>query len=142
MDEAQRQAQAMVGLLSQHALRVLDTHALALRQIDYRIEGLDWQAITISREIHDYLLSLSRDLRTPNALFVTDPTGRLRATNEAFPAPDLDLSDREYFDAQRKRDAGVFFSTPYERRIGDRSWAFAVSLRRSAGSGSFNGTIH
>jgi signal transduction histidine kinase len=142
IDEAHQRVQTTVGLLREHALKVFDTHVLALKQIDDRTKDLDWETIGRSESLHQYLAGLSRDLGTPNGLWLTDARGRIRAASISFPAPEIDVSDREYFVAQRDRDAGAFVSVPYERRAGDKNWAFAISRRRSTPDGNFDGIVH
>jgi signal transduction histidine kinase len=140
--ETQRDARATARVLRQHALRVLDFHVLALEEIDERAAGLGWDAIEQSPDLHRYLARLSRVLGGESTLWLTDATGRARASSLAFPVPALDVSDREYFIEQKRRDAGIFVSVPYERRTGEKTWAFGVSRRRSAAADRFDGTVH
>ncbi|WP_207455643.1 ATP-binding protein [Azospirillum sp. SYSU D00513] len=139
---AEAQANATANMLREHALRVLDTHVLALKQIAERTRGMSLEEMRDSRELHRYLADLSRDLGSPNALWITDAEGKARAGSIAFPAPEVDVSDRDYFLEQKDRDAGIFISVPYRRREGTESWAFGISLRRTASDGSFGGILH
>ncbi|WP_207482318.1 hybrid sensor histidine kinase/response regulator [Arenibaculum pallidiluteum] len=141
MSGAEGQAQSTVNMLREHALRVLDTHVLALKQVDERTRGLDFDTIEADPDIHRFLAELSRDLGSPNTLWITDADGRTRASSLSHPAPSLDISDREYFQAQKERDAGSFVSVPYRRRGGDQGWAFGISRRRST-TGGFDGIVH
>jgi signal transduction histidine kinase/ActR/RegA family two-component response regulator len=59
----------------------------------------------------------------------------------SFPAPPINLADRDYFQHHKdSRDAGVFLSIPV-RNKGDGKWTFYLSRRLENRNGDFLGTV-
>ncbi|MYN43323.1 hybrid sensor histidine kinase/response regulator, partial [Duganella sp. FT109W] len=59
----------------------------------------------------------------------------------SYPAPPINLADRDYFQAQRARpDLGLYISAPV-RNKGNGAWTFYLSRRISAPDGSFMGVV-
>jgi signal transduction histidine kinase/ActR/RegA family two-component response regulator len=141
LHEAHQTAESMAAVLHEHALKVFETHELVLGQIDRRLAGMDWDAIGNDAALRRLLAELDDKLDQVSTILITDPTGRARVSIKPLPSNGLDLSDRDYFQAQKEHDAGVYVSRPYVGRLTGVP-NFAVSRRRSTADRSFDGTIH
>jgi len=65
--------------------------------------------------------------------------GTLINFTRSFPAPEINLSDRDYFQAQSKtQKVGIFYSAPVQNR-GNGKWVYYLSRRLSDKSGNFLG---
>src|ERR1700752_5052916 len=68
-----------VGLLREHALNVFATQQLVHEQIGLRIAGLDWEAISSSREVTSFLRETRDRMSQISSIWLADPTGHVRA---------------------------------------------------------------
>ncbi len=137
--EAMAEAQRTTATLREHALKVLETHELLIRQVDRRVRGLDWEAIRASsleqelREIHENHPQIAE-------IGLADAEGWLRISSVPVPSAGVSVSHRSYWAAQRKQDAGTYISRPF-LPIGGSVPGFGLSRRRTTPNGDFDGTI-
>lgn len=118
----------------EHTLRTLEEvdHVLSLVKSEYERGGPD---VDIAR--------IARVGRFANSLFTTiaiaDRDGRLVRSIE--PAPNVDVSDREYFQVHRNGDSGtIFIGPPALGRVTDK-WAIHISRRLNRPDGLFDGVV-
>src|SRR5262249_31708745 len=111
-----------------------------LRQTDQRLKGVDWPTIRTSRALWEELRQLQSTNEQLGSIFVLDPQGRTALTTRVFPTPGMDFTDRDYFIAQKERDAGLSPARSYTGRISDDP-IFNFSIRRSNAGGAFDGVI-
>ena len=140
----QRQAEAEVaqtlGEMHEHTQKVFQTYQLILAWIDDRIRGLDWERIAHDEALHQFLVDLQA-LPQIRSIEIVDPSGRVRASGEAFPALQADVSQRRYFGALQQRDAGVVITRIGGGAAGENP-EFAIGRRRSGGpAGGFDGIV-
>jgi signal transduction histidine kinase len=141
LDDAERTAVRTVAALHENAVKVLDTHELVLDDVAAHIEGRSWDEIEHDASLWRYLARISGKLEQIHSINLIDGTGRVRLTTLRFPAPASTAADRDYFQAQKERDAGTFVSTPYVGRFsGDR--LVGLSQRRPTADGGFDGIVH
>ncbi|MGI4946027.1 MAG: ATP-binding protein, partial [Janthinobacterium lividum] len=76
-----------------------------------------------------------------SAIWVADAQGNIRAGSREWDRSSSSIAGRDYFQAQRERDAGTFVSSAYQGLVVGKP-AFALSRRRSTPDGQFDGTIH
>jgi two-component system NtrC family sensor kinase len=138
--DAELRARHLSAMLQEHAQKVFETVGLALRQVDQRLKGVDWDTIRRSRALWEELGSLQRSSEQFGSFFVIDSEGKTALTTRVFPNPTVDFSDRDYFTVQRERDAGLYLGRAYTGRISDVS-IFNFSIRRTSPDGAFNGVI-
>ncbi|HYD99541.1 MAG TPA: ATP-binding protein [Alphaproteobacteria bacterium] len=137
---AESRVESVAGLLREHAQKVFETHDLVLRQLDSRIAGLGWDEIESSILLHTELADVSNRLEQVDVVSLVDGAGRLRNSSRGFPANRVDLSDREYFQAQRGGATGTVVSEPYIGRNTSKP-QFNISRRRTTPDGSFDGIL-
>jgi PAS domain S-box-containing protein len=94
---------------------------------------------SLERLLHERMRRRVAELPQLRSLLVIGPDGALVAHSQAFPAPRVDYSDRDYFRAQREvRDPQLFFGAPVKGRvIGE--WTYPLSRRINDPNGEFLG---
>jgi two-component system, NtrC family, sensor kinase len=107
-DIAEQRARHISNVLEEHALKSLETVALAMRATDARLTTLDWETIRTSRALWEEITTLQQSSDQVGSLFVIDPAGRNPLTTRVFPATDLNFSDRDYFYEQKRTDRGLY----------------------------------
>lgn len=72
---------------------------------------------------------------------VLDSNGNVISTSRSFPAPDYDLSERDYFQVQRNNPAqGIYVSNPVLSKT-TGNWIFFLSQRLTGSDGEFIGVV-
>lgn len=140
LNEAEATAHKTVALLSEHALKILESQEVILSQVDQMVRGRSWPEIERSRELGVSLKQVGQRLRGASGVWLSDAAGRVKAGSNPF-APGFSVADREYFLAQKESDAGTFVSSQFRSRLTDRV-VFAASRRRSHPSGAFDGVVY
>jgi two-component system NtrC family sensor kinase len=138
--DAEVRARHLSSMLQEHALKVFETVGHALRETDQRLKGVDWQTIRTSRALWDDIKKVQASSEQLGAIFVIDAEGNIAMTTRAFPAPQVDFSDRDYHVEQKRADAGLYLGQAYMGKISS-SPIFNFSIRRSSPDGSFDGII-
>jgi two-component system, NtrC family, sensor kinase len=122
-----------------HAVNAFETFSLALDLMDDRVRGLDWDQIEHDPELHQFLSDIEK-LPEIDVVWITDPTGHDRASGRFLSLTPADVSDRDYFVAEKARDIGIFIGRAHIGRRTGRD-EFSISRRRSAADGRFDGIV-
>jgi diguanylate cyclase (GGDEF)-like protein len=144
---AERELEGLSLVLAEQADRSLQAIDLVQDRI---IDGLrergvvsatDFVAQMSGRTVHDNLRATITALPQINAVTIIDSQGKLVNFSRYWPIPEVDVSDRDYFqaltgDVHRDR----FISGPVKNR-GDGAWTMYVVRRVSAPDGSFLGLV-
>jgi two-component system NtrC family sensor kinase len=139
-DQAMQEARRTVLILREHALKVFEAHEFAIDQIEERIRGLDWATIRSSRDLQAYLARLASRRSLVTSILLVGPDGKTASVSTAFPAPDVNLSDRDYFVAARGGERNTTIGEPVLGRVtGQR--VVIVSRARTSTDGKFDGVI-
>ena len=140
---AESEALANVAALREHALKTIETDELLLRQLDRRIQGMDWDQIRSSSDaVSAEIGVMHAGMKQVSFMVLSDPEGRVWAatpphrTGGFVPTSNLDI-----WPAQRAADQGTFFSRPYVSKMTGRV-NFDISRRRSVPDNRFDGTLH
>ncbi len=127
-----------VRILEEHALRVFEAQELILGSVDRNIEGMSWDEIRQSSEIHDILKRLADSSPHVDGIYLVPPDGRTANSADFFPFPEVDVSDRRYFQTLSQVDELHFGEMILGRTKGTAN--FNVSRRRSPRD-TFDGVI-
>jgi PAS domain S-box-containing protein len=127
------------AMLHEHALKVFETHALILNQIDGWTERRDWDDILADERLQRSFRAAADGSEQVKSICITDASGAVRIGSMQLTRP-INVADRDYFLAQRDHDAGIYISAPYIGRVFGGA-AFAVSRRRTAAPDTFDGVI-
>src|SRR3954468_16542152 len=139
-DEARADVRTRADLLRAHMSKLIHLNLLLLDRLKERYDGVADRAIGARQSEHHKYLSALRALH-PEVLSITviGHDGVPLAHSHQYPVPkSATAGDRDYFVAQRERNAGLFVSAPVVSRITNEP-GFVLSLRRSKKDGSFDG---
>ncbi len=137
--DAERHVERTNSVVYEHTLRLFETYAFVLDELDERIAGQPWSEIGASAEIHRYMERIESVFPQVGSLWLCDAAGNGVVSSQAFPMPPSNIADRDYFVALRD-GASRHISAVYPGRATDRL-AFNVARRRSAPDGGFDGCI-
>ncbi|MFB9266238.1 ATP-binding protein [Bradyrhizobium erythrophlei] len=142
-ETADREIERTLDVTHEHALKVFETIDRSLSEITEMIRGLTDADIT-AREasLHQRLKQLADALPQVKSTWIFDARGHALANSLVLPAPDIDFSDRDYFQAQAIRDAGTYIGEVLQPRSPYQGAPFfGVSRRRQSEDFSFVGVI-
>jgi signal transduction histidine kinase/ActR/RegA family two-component response regulator len=138
-DRARDHATETVDALAEHAQKVIETVDLVLARVLDHIDGKDWATLGGSRDIHDFLASLKRELPQLESVFLVSPDGINAASSRAFPLPPISDAGRAYFLTALQGQHGLYVSAPFKGQIAG-TYAFTVTRAR-LDHGRFDGLV-
>jgi two-component system NtrC family sensor kinase len=124
--------------LAQQTEETMQIAGLVLDRVLDHVDGMDWQTIGRSREVHDFLKSTAAQIPAVQSVFLVDPDGYNSASSRAFPMKAFDDRDREYYLEAKKSDR-LFVSSPFRGQMTGQP-GFTVSRPRFTG-GRFDGVV-
>lgn len=140
--DAESAAHRSAIALNEHAAKVLDTHALVLRQVSEVTERRSWQEISDDKGLITTLRSIPQTYEQVALIGIADADGRLRMSSEPLLGKLPTVGDREYFLAHKNGVAsGLFISEAYTGRLNGLR-QFAISVPRFNEEGRFDGIIY
>ncbi len=107
---AEQQVHDTAFFYADHGSRMFEAADLATSEAIAALEGDPWDKAAASRRASQALQRLSDRFPYTDALFLTDAEGRIRLVSNSFPAPEVDVSDREYFTYHRNGRKGLYVS--------------------------------
>jgi two-component system NtrC family sensor kinase len=137
--QAEERVMIEVGELREHALNTVKTYAIVLAWIDARTRGLDWDRIAHDEELHHFLSDLDT-LPPIDEVWMADAAGRPVVSGRSSLIPPIDVSDRDCFAAEQKRDVGIFISREQMGAL-THTPEFDICERRSTADKAFDGII-
>ena len=140
LDEAEEAIVRSVAVMHEHARKVLETVDLVLARVDDRLQNSSGDEASLVAT-NALLARLKKPLEQAVAIWVADAQGVIQSASQDWDHALPGIADRDFFQAQRDRDAGSYISAPFQGKATTRA-TFAVSRRRSTVDGRFAGTIH
>ncbi len=143
LSSAENDGLTMAAVLREHALKVLDTDELLVRELDQRTRGMNWNEIRASASaLSAQIVGLHATMPQVSAMGLTDGDGRQWVSTLAGgDGKSYSVANREFWSAQREADRGTFISRPYlGMHTGHTD--FGISRRRATPDGTFDGTVH
>ena len=99
-DDADREIERTLDVAHEHALKVFETIDRSLSEIGEVVRGMSDEAIRSHEEtVHRRLMQLSDSLPQLKSAWIFDAQGRPLANSIVSPVPQMDFSDRDYFNA-------------------------------------------
>lgn len=141
--EADRDIQRSLDVVHEHALKVFETIDRSLSEINEIIRDVPDDDIR-ARQYPFYLRlkRLSESMPQMKSVWVFDARGHALVNSLVYPAPELDLSDRDYFSSQVPADAGTYIGPALAPRPPYQGASFfSVSRRRQSEASGFTGVI-
>lgn len=97
------------------------------------------RSIASSRMVFDRLQNRAPSLKQLDVITITDLTGQILNFSRSFPAPNINLRDRDYFQAHLADPALEYYlSEPVQNR-GNGQWTFYLARKVRAADGSMIG---
>jgi PAS domain-containing protein len=144
---AQKDITDLGVVLAEQTSRSLQAVDLVLRDTaaKVRARGVEhpgqFKELLGTAAVHDFLEDQLKHLPQADSIGLIDADGSLVNLSRAWPAPDLDFSDRPYFQHLRDRDDDeVLISDPLRNRI-TGTWTVLVGRRLAASDGAFLGIV-
>ena len=141
-DHADEQLNASMDVLAEQANSVLEVVALTFTSVDTIVDAMTDDQIRASEtKLYDQLHELERATFAVSAIRIVDKDGHALVGSQVYPMPrDRNISDRDYFRAQVKADAGTFISPVIKPHYSERPY-IGVSRRRPPRNGVFTGIV-
>lgn len=107
--DARESADRTVASFSETAQRVFEIQETALEAVLDQVKGRSAADIAADRSVHAFMSQIDQHTHTSDAIIlVRSDTGQVIASSRDFPAPDVDVSQRDFFTAHRDGDHGVY----------------------------------
>ncbi len=147
LSEAEHETASLAFVLAEQTTRSLQAIDIVLRdlseQIGAKVSGPaeKFPDFLSSERIGTLLHERLAQLPQITTLAVVDPQGMLANTSRTWPAPRVELGDRDYFQFFRLNDShAVFVSQPVHNRS-TRAWTIFLARRIGAPDGRFAGVV-
>ena len=139
--EGELTARRTAGAMTEHALKVLETHALVLEQVDMLLRDRGWDDIADDTRLQQHLADTASRLPQISGIWLVDALGRQRQGSHRA-GNGLSAVDREYFTAHRDGvpNGRLHVGMSFEGRVFGKR-LFSLSLRRTTPDGRFDGVI-
>ena len=95
-----------------HTARLLEVTDLTLKQTTTLVQGQSWEQVESSRALWQQIHAIQEALPYIEDVWLNDASGQLRLTSAEFPAPAMNVAEREAFRVQRASDRGLFVGMP------------------------------
>lgn len=129
----------IAAVLREHALRTFEAQQTAMAWVDAEIDGLDWDQIQKSRDIHLFLKRIARTSPHIDGLWLVRPEGKTVNSADFFPMEGTDVTAREYYRTLRERNV-VHIGEMIKGYL-KGTLNFNISRRRSPENAAFDGII-
>jgi PAS domain S-box-containing protein len=107
--EASASAERTAASFSEYAQRVFEIQETALEAVLDHVKGRNPADIAADRSVHEFMSRIDEHTHTSDAIvLVRSDNGRVIASSRGFPAPEVDVSQRDYFKALHDGYQGVF----------------------------------
>ena len=147
IDSWERQLSNLSLVLADQTSQSISSAEITMNSIIERINSMqirndaELYSKTHTKEFHSVLRDKISGLSQIDAASIVASNGDIINFTRSFPAPKINLSDRDYFQAQLKNPAlGTFISIPVQNRANGK-WLFYLSRRLNDTSGRFIGLV-
>jgi signal transduction histidine kinase/CheY-like chemotaxis protein len=142
-ETADREIERSLDVAHEHALKVFETIDRSLSEMAEIVRDVP-DADIVAREqlLHLRLKQLVASLPQVKSAWIFDAKGHALVNSLVVPAPGIDFSDRDYFNAHAASDIGTYIGEALKPRppyLG--ATFFGVSRRRPSEDGSFAGVL-
>ena len=133
---------ANLGIMAEHTSGVFQSVDLTFAAVDAIADDLSDEQIKASEQaLHVQLAKLEKATVAIDAILIVDKDGHTLVSSAIHPVPsNAGVADRDYFLAQKEKDAGTYVGAVLEPRVRQGKF-FGVSRRRLPLNGEFTGVI-
>ena len=127
--DAQARVERMTNTLAAHAERILEVQEAILEGVLAHVRGRGPDEVAADPGMHSFLAQLQRKAASSDALvIIRADNGRIVSWSEAFPSPDVDVLQRDYFRAHRAGGPETYIGETV-RAVPSGKVGFTVSRR-------------
>ena len=138
---ADERIERSLDVVSEQVAKVFQSLTVTFIGVEAIIRDRSDDEIRNSEELHRQLKTMAVALSAVSEIWIIDRNGHPVASSfNSLERVNLDVADRDYFIAQRDKDAGTYIGAVLVPRITKVPF-FSVSQRRSGRDGSFDGVI-
>jgi signal transduction histidine kinase/CheY-like chemotaxis protein len=137
---ADEQLAASLNVISEHANKTFQAVDLIFTSVDAVLDDLTDEQIKASEQnLQGKLGKLDKATDSIGTILLADKDGKVLISSAVYPAASAGpaVADRDYFLAQKDRDAGTFVGRVLQARVRTGAF-FGVSRRRPAPNGEFD----
>ena len=133
---------ANLGIMAEHTSGVFQSVDLTFAAVDAIADDLTDEQIKASEQaLHVQLAKLEKATVAIDAILIVDKNGHTLVSSAIYPVPsNVGVADRDYFLAQKEKDAGTYVGAVLEPRVRKGKF-FGVSRRRPPRNGEFTGVV-
>ena len=133
---------ANLGIMAEHTSGVFQSVDLTFAAVDAIAGDLTDEQIKASEQaLHVQLVKLEKATVAIDAILIVDKDGHTLVSSAIYPVPsNVGVADRDYFLAQKEKDAGTYVGAVLEPRVRKGKF-FGVSRRRPPRNGEFTGIV-
>ncbi|TMJ62283.1 MAG: PAS domain S-box protein [Alphaproteobacteria bacterium] len=134
-------------VLGEQTARSIQAIDLVLQEMQAKVSGPgisqpdQFKRAMGTEAIHNFLMERVKNLPQARAIGLVGPDGWLVNGSRFWPIPQVDLSDREYFQHFREHDDPGLFIASAARDIGSGRWTFFLARRVNGPDGAFAGIV-
>lgn len=140
MERATIDTRTEADQLAEHAARLMGAHALVLRNTEWLVRSQGWDAVAATPNLYEWLRDLAGEAPEVQSYWLADASGHIRVSTARWPAPDLNVTDRDYFAPHQQGMDGPYVSTRLSGRLNPEVF-FALSRRVETQDGTFLGVV-
>ncbi len=139
---ADEKLSASLGIMAEHTAGVFQSVDLTFAAVNAIAGDLTDEQIEASEQaLHVQLVKLEKATASIDAILIVDKDGHTLVSSAIYPVPnDVGVADRDYFLAQKDKDAGTYVGAVLEPRVRQGKF-FGVSRRRPSRNGEFTGIV-
>jgi len=133
---------ANLGVMSEHTARIFQSVDLTFSSVDALAGDFSDEQIKAAEPmLHAQLSKLEKATGAVDAILIVAKDGHTLVSSAISPVPStVGVADRDYFLAQKARDAGTFVGSVLQPRVRKGAF-FGVSRRRASRDGEFAGIV-
>ena len=133
---------ANLGIMAEHTSGVFQSVDLTFAAVNAIAGDLTDEQIKASEQaLHVQLVKLEKATVAVDAILIVDKDGHTLVSSAIYPVPsNVGIADRDYFLAQKEKDAGTYVGAVLEPRVRKGKF-FGVSRRRPPRNGEFTGVV-
>ena len=129
----------LAAVVAEQARRSVEDSDLVLHQIDEEVRSEGGLAAIGNDEQHwKHIKRISDRVRSKVSILLADTTGNVVIDSEAFPTPDINLSDRDYMQVLAKRDV-LYIGPAVVSKVNSNAIIYTIDRRLTDGQGNFTG---
>ena len=147
LSEARRSLDQLSIALAEQTSRAFQAVDLVLQDTANRVDAVTARAGTglaetlRSPEVNELLGERLRSIKQLDAISIVDASGRVQNVSRSYPAPPLDVADRDFFQALTDgKQPQPFVSGPVRSRLSG-NWTVFLARRLTGPGGEFRGLV-